>query len=166
MRSLLATLAAGLLLAPAVAADDPPKGGGTVQMLLVKIDGDKLVSTTSSQLNRSVTVMEKDGSELKPKTVTVTETISTTTARELKYLKATDTDDKEIPAADFKDKLKGGGQVVWLNSPLDPTWKAKFKKGTVFVEYTAPKEEKKDDEKKPDDKKDDKKPVDKQPIDK
>ena len=156
---LLLTAACGLaaLAAPLSAADDPPKGGGTVQFLIAKVEGDKLVTTTSSQFPRAVSVSEKDGSETKTKTMTVTETTTTSTARELKYLKATGTDDKEIPAADFKDRLKDGGLVVFLNTPLDPTWKAKFKSGTVFVEYAAPKDEKKE-EKKPEEKPEEKKP--------
>lgn len=148
MRSLL-TLAALTAAAPLFAADDPPKGGGAVQMLIAKIDGDKLVTTTTTQVPRAVTITDKDGT----KTITVNETNTVSTARDLKYLKATGTDDKEIPAADFKEKLKNGGLVVFLNTPLDPTWKAKFKPGTVFVEYAAPKDEPKKDEPK-DDKKD------------
>ncbi len=143
MRSLLAA-AAVLLALPALAADDPPKGGGTVQMLIAKVDGDNLVTTSSSTLPRSVTV--KDGDQ--QKTITVTETNSTSTGRPLKNIRATDTEDKEIPAADFKDKMKSGGLVVWMNSPLDATWKAKFKRGTVFAEYVAAKDEpKKEDPK-------------------
>lgn len=162
MRPLLALAAVSLAAPFAAAADDPPKGGGNVQMLIAKVDGDKLVTSATTTLSRSVAVTEKDGGELKPKLITVTETTVTSTARELKYLKASGPDDKEIPAADFKEKMKDGGLVVFCTSPLDPTWKAKFKKGTVFVEYTAPKEEpKKDDPKKEEPKKDEKKPDDK-----
>lgn len=138
--------AVALVAAPLFAADDPPKGGGTVQMLIAKIDGDKLVTSVSTQQQRAVTVNDPAG----PKTITVTETVTTSTARELKFLKATGTDDKEVPAADFKSQLKDGGLVVFLNAPLDATWKAKFKKGTLFVEYAAPKEEPKKDEEKKD----------------
>jgi hypothetical protein len=143
MRSPL--LAVLLLAAPLVAAD-PPKGGGTVQMLIARIDGDKLVTSATTQIPRAVAVSDPAG----PKSITVTETVTTSTARELKYLKATGTDDKEVPAAEFKAQLKDGGLVVFLTAPLDPSWKAKFKKGTLFVEYAAPKEEKKDEEKKGD----------------
>lgn len=153
MRALLCLAALAVLAAP-VPADDPPKGGGTVQMLIAKVEGDKLVTSTTSQIQRAVTVTDKDGA----KTITITETNTTSTARELKYLRATDVDDKEVPAADFKDRLKDGGLVVFLNSPLDPTWKAKMKKGTLFVEYAAPKEEKKD-EKKEEKKLEEKKPL-------
>lgn len=153
MRRLLFAAAVLLFAAPA-GADDPPKGGGTVQMLLAKIEGDSLVTSSSVQRPVAVSVTDKDGT----KTITVTETITTSTSRELKYLKATGPDDKEIPAADLKERLKGGGLVVFLNAPLDPTWKAKFKKGTLFVEYTAAKEEpKKDEPKKEEPKKDEKK---------
>jgi len=140
-RSLAALLAVALVTP--VWADDPPKGGGTVQMLIAKVEGDKLVTSTSNPVTRSVTVSDKEG----PKAITVTEMIITSTARDLKYLKATGIDDKEVPTAEVKDRLKDGGLVVFLNSPLDATWKAKFKKGTLFVEYTSPKEEKKDGDK-------------------
>lgn len=153
MRRVLFVAVIALFAAPAPAADDPPKGGGMVQMLIAKIDGDTLVTSTSVQQQRSVAVTDKDGT----KTITVTETITTSTARELKFLKATDQDDKEIPAADLKERLKGGGLVVFLNTPLDPTWKAKFKRGTLFVEYTVAKEEPKKEEKKDEPKKDEKK---------
>jgi hypothetical protein len=143
MRCLL-FLAAVLVAAP-VWADDLPKGGGTVQMMVAKIDGDKLVTSTSSQIPKSVTVTDGGTS----KVIAVTETITTSTARELRYRRATGTDEKGVPAAEFKDRLKDGGLVVFLNAPLDATWKAKFKKGTLFVEYAAPKdEEKKGEEKK------------------
>ncbi len=145
MRRMLFVAAIALFAAPAPAADDPPKGGGTVQMLIAKIDGDALVTSSSVQQQRAVSVTDKDGT----KTITVTETITTSTARELKFLKATGPDDKEVPAADLKERLKDGGLVVFLNAPLDPTWKAKFKKGTLFVEYAAAtKEEPKKDDKK------------------
>lgn len=154
MRLTIAVLAAGVLLAPAFAADDPPKGGGAAQMLLAKIDGDLLVTTTTNPpLPRTIAVA--DG-----KTITVTETITTSTARELKYLRFSGPDDKEVPLADAKDRLKSRPDVVFTVTPLDPSWKAKFKAGTLFVEYAAPREEKKED-KKPDDKKDEKKPEDK-----
>jgi hypothetical protein len=143
MRRLL-FLAAVLVAAP-VWADDLPKGGGTVQMMVAKIDGDKLVTSTSTAVPKTVSVTDGGTS----KVFNVTETVTTSTARELKYLKATGTDDKEVPAAEFKDRLKDGGLVVFLNAPLDATWKAKFKKGTLFVEYAAPK----DDEKKGEEKK-------------
>jgi hypothetical protein len=136
--SRLLPLAAVLFAAP-VMAEDLPKGGGTVQMLIAKVDGDNLVTSTSTQMQRTVSVTS--GGETKA--FNVTETVTTSTARQLKYLKATGTDDKEVPAAEFKDRLKDGGLVVFLNAPLDPTWKAKFKKGTLFVEYTAPKDEEK-----------------------
>lgn len=142
MRALLCLATVTLMSAPLL-ADDPPKGGGTVQMLIAKIEGDKLITSTSSQMQRSVAVNDPNGA----KTITVTETVTTSTARDLKYLKATNIEDKEIPAAEFKDRLKDGGLVVFLNAPLDPTWKAKFKKGTLFVEYAAPKEEKKEEKK-------------------
>lgn len=150
MRSLLCLAAVGLSAALSFAADDPPKGGGTVQMMIARIDGDKLVTTTSSTTTRSVTVTDKDGT----KTIPVTETTTTSVARELKNLRATGPDDKEIAAAEFKDKLKDGGLVVFCATPLDPTWKAKFKPGTMFVEYAAAKEEPKKDQPKPEDKKD------------
>ncbi len=139
MRSVIAAIAAVVFAFPAPAADDPPKGGGTVQMLIAKVEGDKLVTSTSTQVQRAVTVTDKDGS----KAITVTETNTTSTARELKNLRVTDIEDKEVPAADFKDRLKDGGLVVFLTAPLDPTWKAKMKKGVLFVEYAMPKEEKK-----------------------
>lgn len=142
MRALLCLVAVALLSVP-LFADDPPKGGGTVQMLIAKVEGDKLITSTSSQMQRVVPVNDPNGA----KTITVTETVTTNTARELKYLRATNIEDKEIPAAEFKDRLKDGGLVVFLNAPLDPTWKAKFKKGTLFVEYAAPKEEKKEEKK-------------------
>lgn len=149
MRLLLCLAVVGLTATLSFAADDPPKGGGTVQMLIAKIDGDKLVTSTSSTVTRSVTVSDKDGT----KTIPVTETTTTSTARELKNLRATGPDDKEVAAADLKDKLKDGGLVVFCTTPLDPTWKAKFKPNTLFVEYAAPK-----DEPKPEDKKGEKKP--------
>ena len=137
----LLPLPALLLIAAPLLADDPPKGGGTVQMLLAKVEGDKLVTSSTSQSLRAIAVGDK--------TITVTETTTTSTARELKYLKATGIDDKEVPTAEVKERLKDTSPVVFLNAPLDPTWKAKFKKGTLFVEYAAPKdEEKKGDEKK------------------
>mgnify|MGYP000926765699 CR=1 FL=1 len=139
----LSCLAAVALLALPVLADDPPKGGGTVQMLIAKVEGDQLVTSTTSQFPRTVTVAGKDG----PTTITVTETNTTSIARELKFLKFTDAEDKEVTSADAKERLKGGGLVVFLTSPLDPTWKAKMKKGTLFVEYAAPTEEKKDEKK-------------------
>lgn len=142
-RLLAALLVSAVAFVMPVVADEPPKGGGTVQMLIAKIEGDKLVTSNTSQQQRMVTVQEKEG----PKAITITETITTSTARELKYLKATGTDDKEVPVGEFKDRLKDGGLVVFLNAPLDPTWKAKFKKGTLFVEYTSPKEEKKEKDK-------------------
>lgn len=138
MRLLLAAITAGVALAPAL-ADDLPKGGGTIQMLIAKVEGDKLVTSTSSETPRTVTVTSKDGSETK--TITVTETTTTTVARDLKYLRASGPDGKEVPAAEWKDRLKGGGLVVFLTGSLDPSWKAKFKKGTLFVEYAAPDEE-------------------------
>lgn len=154
MRLTIAVLAAGVLLAPAFAADDPPKGGGTAQMLLAKIDGDQLV-TTSSNPPLARTLVVADG-----KTITVTETTTTSTTRELKYLRFSGPDDKEVPLADAKDRLKSRPDVVFTATPLDPSWKAKFKAGTLFVEYAAPREEKKDE------KKEDKKPDDKKPDDK
>jgi hypothetical protein len=141
MRRLLLAAVLALFAAPAF-ADDPPKGGGLVQMLLAKVEGDALVTSSSVQQPRAVTVTDKDGT----KTITVTETITTSTSRELKFLKATGPDDKEVPPADLKERLRGGGLVVFLNAPLDPSWKAKFKKGTLFVEYTVAKEEPKKDE--------------------
>jgi hypothetical protein len=129
-----------LLTAAPLPADDPPKGGGTVQMLLGKVEGDKLVTSSVSQIPRAVAVGDK--------MITVNETVTTSTARELKYLKATGIDDKEISAADLKERLKDTAPVVFLNSPLDATWKAKFKKNTLFVEYAAPKEEEKKGEEK------------------
>ncbi len=142
MRALLCSAALALCAAPVFAAD-PPKGGGTVQMLIAKVEGDKLVTSTSTQIQRAVTVTDKDGA----KAITVTETNTTSTARDLKNLRVTDLEDKEVSAADFKDRMKDGGLVVFLNAPLDPTWKAKMKKGVLFVEYAAPKEEPKKDEK-------------------
>jgi hypothetical protein len=131
----LLPLPALLLIAAPLLADDPPKGGGTVQMLLAKVEGDKLVTSSTSQSPRTIAVGDK--------TITVTETTTTSTARELKYLKATGIDDKEVTTAEVKERLKDTGPVVFLNAPLDPTWKAKFKKGTLFVEYAAPKEDEK-----------------------
>lgn len=132
-----------LVLAALVArADDPPKSGGQVQMLLAKIDGDKLVTTSTSQLTRSVTVRERGGDGMK--TIQVTETNTTTLSRELKLLRATDTNDKDISTDDLKAKLKETTPVVFLTTPLDLDWKKKFKSGTVFLEYTEPvKDEKK-----------------------
>lgn len=122
-------------------AADPPKPGGTVQMLVAKVEGDRLVSSTSSQQSRTVSVTDKDGN---PKTVQVMETVTTTTARELKLLKATDADEKEVSAADLKARLKDGGLVVFLDGPLPAEWRKRFKSSVLFVEYAAPK----DDEKK------------------
>ncbi len=135
-----AALLAVVFALPALAAD-PPKPGGVVQMLVARIDGDKLTSSTSSTIQKAVTVTDKDGN---PKTIQVTETITTTTARELKTLKATDTDDKEVSAADLKARLKDGGLVVFLDGPLPAEWRKRFKSSVLFVEYAAPK----DDEKK------------------
>lgn len=135
-----AVFLAALFALPAVAAD-PPKPGGTVQMLVARIDGDKLVSSTSAQVPRTIHLTDKDGN---PKTIQVLETVTTTTAREIKNLKATDTDGKEVSAADLKTRLKDGGPVVFLDAPLPVEWRKRFKGSVLFVEYAAPK----DDEKK------------------
>jgi hypothetical protein len=109
-------------------------------MLVAKIDGDKLTSTAVNTVTRTVVVTDQDGGT---KTIPVTETHTTTTARDLKMLRATDADGKEIPAADLKARLKDGGLVAFLSGPLDADWRKKFKSGVVFVEYAPPKEEKK-----------------------
>ena len=134
-----AAFLAALFAWPAVAAD-PPKPGGTVQMLVARIDGDKLVSSTSSPQTRTVSVTDKDGN---PKTIQVLETVTITTARELKLLKATDVDDKEVSAADLKARLKDGGLVVFLDGPLPAEWRKRFKSSVLFVEYDPLKDEKK-----------------------
>jgi hypothetical protein len=137
--------AAAMALTPLLAsAAEPTKPSGRIEMLIATIDGDKLTSTAVSPVTKSVTFIDKDGNT---KAISVTETITTTTARELKFLKATDTDGKEIPVADLKTRLKNGGLVVFLTGPLDPDWRKKFKSGVVFVEYTAPKEEKSEEKK-------------------
>ena len=92
----LFALAATSLCAAPVFADDPPKGGGQVQLLVAKVEGDKLVTSTTTQFQRAVSVTDKDGA----KAITVTETNVTSTARELKFLKATDTEDKAKQIAD------------------------------------------------------------------
>ena len=127
------------LLAGGLAPADPPKPGGQVQMMIAKIDGDKFVTSTTNEHTRGVTVTDADGGT---KTIQVKEMVTTTTARELKVLKATNTDGKEIPAGDLKSRLKDGGLVVFLSGPLDAEWRKKFKGNTVFVEYTVPKDEK------------------------
>ncbi|MCU0703461.1 MAG: hypothetical protein MUF18_05735 [Fimbriiglobus sp.] len=136
----MARLLLAVLLAFPVVAADPPKGGGSVQMIVAKIEGERFMTSTTVSQPRVVPTGDRS--------ITVTETTTTTVARELKYLKATDPDDKEIPADELKSRLKEPSPVVFLNTPLDPTWKAKFKRGTIFVEYAAPKEEPKKDEKK------------------
>jgi hypothetical protein len=127
------------LLAGGLAFADTPKPGGQVQMMIAKIDGDKFVTSTTSEVTRTVTVTEADGAT---KTLQVKEMVTTTTARELKILKATNNDGKVIPTADLKSRLKDGGLVVFLSGPLDAEWRKKFKGSTVFVEYTVPKDEK------------------------
>jgi hypothetical protein len=134
-----AVLLAAVFALPAAA--DPPKPGGVVQMLVAKIDGDKLVSSTSAQSPRTVNATDKDGN---PKTIQVMETVTITTARELKLLKATDADGKEVSASDLKARLKDGGLVVFLDGPLPAEWRKRFKSSVLFVEYDALK----DDEKK------------------
>jgi hypothetical protein len=127
---------AALIALPAFAAD-PPKPGGQVQMLVARIDGDKLLSSTSQAIQKTVNVTDKDGN---PKAVQVTEVVTTTVARELKTLKASDTDGKEVAAADLKSRLKDGGLVVFLDGPLPDEWRKRFKSSVLFVEYAAPKE--------------------------
>ena len=134
----------------AYAEDELPKGGGSVQMVLAKIEGEQFIVTTETKQTRKVVVAEKDGDEIKTKTIDVTETISNSVARDLKVLKASGPDDKPLTLDEFKAHFKGGGTGVFLTSPLDPSWKKKFKRGTVFVEYTAPKEAPKKDEPKKD----------------
>lgn len=119
-----------------MALADAPKPGGQVQMMIAKIDGDKFVTSTTSEQMRTVTVTDADGVT---KTLQVKELVTTTTTTELKILKATNTDGKEIPTADLKSRLKDGGPVVFLGGPLDAEWRKKFKGSTVFVEYTVPK---------------------------
>ena len=143
-RSALLAVAAGLIAVPLTAAE-PSKGGGAVQMLIAKVDGDKLTTTATNTYTRSVIVTDADGGT---KTIQVKEETSTTTARELKALRFTGSDGKEIPADEVRAKLKDGGPVVFLSAPLDADWRKKFKAAAVFVEYTMPKEEKKPEEEK------------------
>ena len=134
----------------ACADDELPKGGGNIQMVLAKIEGDQFIVTTETKQTRRVIVAEKDGDEIKTKTIDVTETISNSVSRDLKNLKATGPDDKEMTVEEFKAHFKGGSTGVFLTAPLDPSWKKKFKRGTVFVEYAAPKEAPKKDSPKKD----------------
>lgn len=127
-------------------AAEPSRGGGQIQMLIARVDGDKLTTSDVRTQTRPVTVTDKDGGT---KSVQVTETVTTTVGRDLKMLRASGPDGKEISAADLKSKLGDGGPVVLLTGPLDADWRKKFKAGTVFVEYVAAKEQKPGDEKKP-----------------
>jgi hypothetical protein len=141
----LLACAAAFVVPPAPAAE-PSKGGGSVQMLLAKIEGDKLTTTTTTPITRTVVATDKDGGT---RTIQVKETTTTVTARDLKALRFSGPDGKEIPADDVKAKLRDGGPVVFLSGPLDADWRTKFKATAVFVEYIVPtEEEKKGEEKK------------------
>jgi hypothetical protein len=145
MRRSMIAMAAAVFAAGVSVAAEPTKGGGSIQMLVAKVDGDTLATSESRQVTRMVNVTDAGGGT---KTIPVTETVTTVTARGLKMLRASGPDGKEISHADLKSKLGDGGPVVFLTGPLDAEWRKKFKAGTVFVEYVAPKDEKKGEEKK------------------
>lgn len=121
---------------PTVSAADVPTGGGQVQMLIARVDGDQLTTMSTTTQTRQVVASDADGGTI---AVPVTETVTTTIARELKLLKATDRAGKEVPTADLKSRLGSGGPIVFLTTPLDADWRKKFKPNTLFVEYVAPK---------------------------
>lgn len=115
-------------------ADDLPKGGGHATTARVKVEGDRLVSIERSQVVRKLVVTDRNGGEEKERVIDVTTTYTSTVSRELKNLRLTDVDDKDIPLADIKTRFKDEGYVVWLRSPLDASWKKKFRADAVFVE--------------------------------
>ena len=118
------------LIAGVATADDMPKGGGVVGTMRVQVEGDRLLVVTKSEGVRKLTVTDRNGGEEKERVIEVKTTSTSTEARELKHLRISGTDDKDIPLADFKERFKAEGYVVWLESPLDPTWKAKFRNDT------------------------------------
>lgn len=147
MTRVLCCVAAVLSAAGLVRADDPPKGGGHLVTQYVTVEGDTVVNVTTSRQVKKMELSGRGGGE--PKVVDVVVEFPYTRTRHLKDLRVTGPDDKDIPPAEFKERFKDGGWVVLLEVPLDPGWKAKFRKDAVFVEYGIPVKDKPAD-KKPD----------------
>lgn len=134
MRLLLSLLALFSLTTLCHGADTD--AGGPFSMMLAKIEGDKLLSQTSSTISKNVLVAATDGTT---KSLLVKEEITTTTARDLKLIRATSNDDKEIAPADLAKMLRDTSPVFFLHKPLSAELKAKFKQNAVFIEYAEPK---------------------------
>lgn len=133
MSRLTACLVAVLAVA-ATRGDDPPKPGGRLSVSRVTVREDALLSTFTSERTRKLEVPDHAAGEGKTRVIDFTESYTFTTARELKFLRVTDTDDTVISSARVKERLKGGGYVVWLSAPLDPAWKKMFRSDILFVE--------------------------------
>ena len=124
-----------LLLLPATMfAQDPPKSA-SISMLFAKIEGGKLLTTSTVDLPKNVTVAGKDGNT---KSITVIETTTTTVSRDLKYFRAATANGKEVKLDDLMGLLKDPSPVVLANTPLDEAWKKKLKPGTLILEYVEP----------------------------
>jgi hypothetical protein len=133
MRSLLSLI---LLLAVTTLCHSADMDGGPFSMLLVKIDGEKLVSQTTTTITKNVVVAGPDGTT---KNIPVKEDLTTTTSRDLKLIRATGNDDKDIATADLAKMLKDTTPVFFLQKPMSADLKAKFKRTAIFLEYTEPK---------------------------
>lgn len=139
VRALLVTVILGGCTA-IPAADPPAIVGGNVSMMRAKVEGDNLVITGSDENPSKLLLVDRSGGEPKEKLVEAKEIRTTRGATPLKFIRVTDTDDKEIPQEQFKERFKEEGWVAWPEAALAPEWKAKFRKGTVFVELGIPTE--------------------------
>jgi len=123
------------LACPTLSAQTVPLGGADINMVLAKVDGEQLVIIKTEKYSCIYPVLGKDGTI---KSVTVPEEQTTTVSRSLKYLKATDPANKPIPMADVKRLLSKPGPVFVLSKPMDAAFKAKFKPGSILLEYAEP----------------------------
>lgn len=142
LRGLLTVLAIG---GGSVAlADDPTKlVGGRIAVRLVKTENGKLVAHSSEVSNEKQDITDWTGPTPKVVVREVTGRSEHTSPLDLKHLRLTDTANKDVPHAAALERFKDGGFVVQTEDALDPAWKAKFKKGTVFVEFGIQAEPKK-----------------------
>ena len=110
---------------------EPVPGDGPISMMMVKVDGEKLLSQVNSKVTKYIVIV---GSDSKKKTIEIEEDVSTITFHDLKKIRATNNDDREISPDVLANRLKVTTPVFFLQQPLSADVKAKFKKKlTLFL---------------------------------
>ena len=131
MRSLVCLLLLAIVPTLCYSAE-PDTGDGLISMMMVKIDANKLLSQVNSKVTKYIVIVGTDG---KKKTMEIEEDVSTITFHDLKMIRATNNDDREISPDALAIRLKVTTPVFFLQQPLSADMKAKFKKTSIFLEY-------------------------------